>query len=255
MNTRIGYGMVLLLSWFTNTAQAQYIEPDSAYTGPKKSLFLLANPIFPPLMGSTDGSAHLALSYKRVLSNTKRLKFGAFFDYYNLSPSVRTIDPSDVLGKTDSSVSINVRQEYYRRVATRGGLEWGDYNEKHGKFYGVDLIAGYSKNDHQSYNNTYVKEWAPDSSFSSYALLPDSMAGVYDYTHHYLTLGFAANIGYRVVIKQKWELNFTFSPEFTFNLPVGNQWNLTTPAPLQYEPTNSFEMQLRMLLIDIGYRF
>jgi hypothetical protein len=257
MNIRMAVVLLLLGSLTPHLSNAQYVELDSAYTGPKNTIFLLGNPIIVPLMSGSPSSVYLGMVYKRVLKNNKRLKFGLNYDYNDLSPFNQGSDPNNFLAYNDSQVVISNRQEYFSRISLRGGLEWSDYTENNGKFYGLDLHAGISKATHDAYAYTYNRLPGDTTTIgpSDFSILPDTTVAQYDYDHYFLNVGFAANIGYRVVLKKKWEINFTFSPEFTFNFPVRYDWNLATPVPLQYEPSSGFEMQLRMLLVDIGYRF
>lgn len=256
MNRLTYLWMVLIGLLLSTSIRAQYVEVDSLYAGRKNTLSFLVNPILPPLMGSYNGSLHLALTYKRVVNNGKRFKIAGFYDFYDLTQNNGLINPNSVIPTADSSVIINQTEEYYGRMSIRTGFEWGDYTEKFGKYYGADLHVGYSKAKYKSYDHIYIP--TPVDSLNSdynYNNVPDTMLGRYDYNHYFLNLGLVANVGYRVVIKEKLEFNFTFSPEFNFNIPIRYQWNMDTPKPTQYQPANSFDLQLRMLLVDVGYRF
>ena len=237
--------------------KAQYIEADSVYVGRRNSLMLLANPIVAFALQSNSSNLQYGLSYKRVLSNTRRLKLAIGHEFADLSPNQSTSNGRYFQQSTDSTIAATDVTETYNRTIIRGGLEWSEYQAKNAMYYGVDLQLGVRKHHYDAYTNHFSKLAVDSTQINPFVFAnePDSIVGVYDYNNRYIDIGVAIHIGYRIHIKEKWEVNLSFSPEFNVYFAGKNTWNLDTPAPLQYLPSSGFEMQLRLLLVDIGYRF
>jgi hypothetical protein len=257
MNNSFYLFMVTIGLVASKTICAQYVDPDSAYVGRKNAIMILANPLLQVALSSDSRAALFGLSYKRVLHNNKRLKLGAGYEFIDLSPYENEIPLARIPEATDSAIVINSKKQFYNRTHIRGGLEWSEFSSKHGMVYGLDVQVGFRKDHNESYNAQHLV--APrDSTILNpnyFSSSPNSKEGVYDFDHYYMDIGLVANIGYRVQLKEKWEINLSFSPEFNLYFVTNSKWNLDTPEPLQYLPSNGFEMQLRLLLVDIGYRF
>jgi hypothetical protein len=238
-------------------AGAQYIEADSVYAGRRNSLMFLANPVVAFALQSNGESLQYGISFKRVLSNTRRLKLALGHEYVDLSPKQSASTGRYFQQSSDSTIAAIALNETFNRTTIRGGLEWSEYLAKNAMYYGVDLQLGARKQHYDAYTYHYSKLELDSSQINPtvFSSAPDSIVGVYDYSNRYIDIGLAIHIGYRIQLKEKWEVNLSFSPEFNVYFAGKNTWNLETPAPLQYLPSSGFEMQLRLLLVDIGYRF
>jgi hypothetical protein len=257
MNIHRSFLFLLCFGLLTFGAFGQYIEPDSTLMGHKNSILLQANPLLRIAIQANGAPTTFGLTYKRTLKEFKRLVCGLNYEWMNLSPRNQTLQPAHLVASTDSSVTLLETNETFSRMNIRGGLEWSSYIDKSAMFYGVTAHLGQRHQHYEAYTHQY-RQLPIDTTLinpTTFANKPESSTGIYDYDHYFLEFGFALQIGYRIQLKQRWEINLSMNPEFSVYLPTKNNWNLDSPEPLQFLPSNGFEMNLRLLLVDIGYRF
>jgi hypothetical protein len=241
----------------TLTSYGQYIEPDSALVGRKNIILLQTNPLIGIAIQAENMPTTFGMTYKRTLKEFKRLVIGLNYEWINLSPSNQALQPAHLVASSDSTVTLLETKETFSRMNIRGGLEWSDYTDKSAMFYGVTAHLGQRHQHYDAYTHQY-RQLPVDTTLinpTTFANKPESSKGIYDYDHYFLEFGFALQIGYRIQLKQRWEINLSMSPEFSVYLPTKNTWNLDSQEPLQFLPSNGFEMNLHLLLVDIGYRF
>jgi hypothetical protein len=257
INIKIGTIALFALLFCSEMLDAQYYESDSAFVGRKNSIMLLTNPLLQVALNSTGRTFQTGIQYKRLINPNKRLNFGFGFEAIDFIERQNQNPINLIADATDSVLILRKKKSIYNRFHISSGIEWSDFSQNHGFLYGVGLQLGIRKELESSYLNHHIKSPIDSTSLEMnyYAAIPDSTEAEYDYTNSYVDFAVALQIGYRINIKEKWEVNLTFSPQFNVYFATQNQWNLNTPQPLDYQPSNGFEMQLRLLMVDIGYRF
>lgn len=220
----------------------------------RNSISLYTTAAASALMGGFPNSPRLGVVYRRqssaVPQRTWRMQGVVdFFDVNDESDNLLT----DIIRVTDTSMVYRWKNDEERRFAGRFGIEWSDPEERYTPVYGIDLILGVNylldQRGQVSYlRDTLVNEVRP------LAADPGQFLFTRDQVHLQYLAGAAFTIGYRLRAGENWDFLFQMSPEFYFSV-YDDVRGQSLPARTDDTPPTSFWMQLRLIEMQLGYRF
>jgi hypothetical protein len=206
------------------------------------------------LMGALQYSPRFGLAYRRqgVVNPHRTLRVQAVVDITDIE-NMAFYDYTDIMQVTSNSVMFRWRDDSESRFTVRTGLEWSDPNERHTPVYGADLIAGVNYRREQRGNVTF-----PRDTLAAEIVPYHGVAGIYQHTRHITryqyVVGVALTAGYRFRVYDRWDFLFYLSPEFYYSPYEDVRNHLSSGAPLE-EPASSFWMQLRLVEMQVAFRF
>lgn len=225
----------------------QYVsEETDTLTHRKNQIGAVINPVAAFMLGTSTSQLHYGIQYKRLLGESKRLRFGLL--YQNLLPDLN--DLGVPIASNDSSVLFLSEQSEYRYGEFRAGIEWSNFKTKHDAVYGLDLLLGYDITRDEQHYKLVNYAMGEEGNSSQTAVDRDSMFSFFE--QHALVIGISPTIGYRVTIKQKWELLAYASPEVVYFAPMSSSGK-KEPGNEYY--ANSVLFRMRLLDLVISYSF
>lgn len=239
--------LTIALLAFTIQSTAQYVETTTDSSPIRKNQFgAILNPAVAIALSSDPSGLRYGLNYKRMMDNSRRMKFGLSYDGFTQNDS----NHGDPIASTDSSVVFVKQMFSYDYGEFRVGMEWSDFTAKHDAIYGLDLLVGY----HVSHDEIHRREVGYTSTNES--LIPqtrfiqDSLA--VNYVQKALVLGLAPQLGYRVLMKERWELQLTSTMEFAYYAPTSESGKRD---PNMERMANSISFRMRLLDVSLAYSF
>ena len=238
---------IILLICCALQVKGQYVPDSSAVFNPKKNqIGGIVNPIAAVMLGTSASQLHYGLQYKRLLQDNKRLRVSTL--YQSLKPDV--LELGEPIASTDSSVTFIDQQSGYQYGEFRVGIEWSDFRSKHDAIYGVDLLVGYDLSRKENHQKLVTYTMIPESVLPATTVEKDSLVSFYE--QRSLVFGAAVLLGYRVTLKDRWELMAYASPELVYFAPVSESGRR---EPGEESVGNSIQFRLRLLDISLAYSF
>jgi hypothetical protein len=236
----------ICLMLFALCGFSQYVElSEDTVQIQKNSVGVVINPIVAMALGAGTSELHYGVTYKRVVAQNKRLRFAGLYQSYK---------ENDNLGSpvfaSDSNIIFNSIQNSYQYGEFRMGMEWSDFREKHDGIYGLDVLVGYDKRSDTEHLRVMEHNTAPADGEHAYYMASDTI--VNNRVEHSLAIGIAPVIGYRVLMKQHWELMATCSPEIVYYSALKTEGR-STPGAESLSSTLLF--RLRLLDLVFSYNF
>lgn len=225
----------------------QYVADTTHVFAPKKNqIGAVVNPLAAVMLGTSTSQLHYGLQYKRLLQDHRRLRFSVL--YQTAQPNVQ--DLGEPISSTDSTVTFIDEQLGYQYGEFRAGIEWSDFRTKHDAIYGVDLIAGYDVTRKENHQKLVSYTVLPEIVGPATTVEQDTMVSFHE--QRSLVFGAALILGYRVTMKERWELMVHASPEIVYFAPVSESGRR---EPGEEGVGNSVQFRLRLLDISLAYSF
>jgi hypothetical protein len=251
---------IITLSFCVLATQAQYVtNTDTSAVLSKNIIGLHINAPLSVMMSSTPGYLQLGTSYKRQITDYKRLVLQA-----NWIPTV--YDNNDelfIIGSNDSLLIYESRNSKSNDYLFGVGVEWADYTKRISPYYGVDLLLGYGASQISS---QYYKARRNDNEY--YVVFNDADTVYYstakaDYLNASLpgitkeqnfTAGAAFTLGCRIELKSRFEVWAQLTPRLFISHRQLDYENQTTGRKSSFDTTD-LEFQLRLLQVLFAYKF
>ena len=233
--------------------EAQYSPEDELAKIPARyrSIGLNASPAFPLIMGAIPVNPRVGIIYKHQTKTSRKYRIAAnvqFYDPFHVDPETVIYNHTFLSDSTRSNQYVSDERTDFD---LRFGMEWMNPDKKVTPFYGFDLILGHTRTDDYYGTHNFIKDTAICSDCYTPDLYnpgPNSSQFFY-----YIYTGFDFTVGWKILVKNNFDLYLQFAPEFRYQSMYREDMILEETK--RYSPDEGIDIRIRALEAWVTYRF
>lgn len=244
--------LVIFFAEYT-CVNAQYSKEDELAKIPARyrSIGLNITPAFSTIMGGIPINPRIGLVYKHQTKTSRKYRIAAnvqFYDPFHVDPETVKYDHR---APSDSTRSYQYISYDRTDMDLRFGMEWMNPDKKVTPFYGVDLIFGHAI----TFDDYGTINFKKDTSICSdcYVYDLENMGPSSSQITYYVYSGVDFTVGWKILIKNNFDLYLQFAPEFRYQSLYKEDLDLEETK--RFSPEEGIDIRIRALEAWISYRF